>query len=89
MPKVSLHFRINKPYKKWKKDFDSQSMAREKLGIKILHINHEPNNERKIQGIMEVSSLENFKKSARIEELNKNGHNITASLLDNNLDWDY
>ena len=47
MPKVSLHFRINKPYKKWKKDFDSQSMAREKLGIKILHINHEPNNERK------------------------------------------
>ena len=32
---------------------------------------------------MEVSSLEGFKKSVQIEELNKKGHNIIANLLKN------
>lgn len=88
MPKISLQFKINRPFKKWKKDFDSQAAIREKLGIKVLHINHEPNNEREIQGVMEVSSLDGFKKSARVEELNRNGHGIVTSLLEANSDHD-
>tara|TARA_B100000686_G_C16415882_1_gene774593 strand:- start:484 stop:753 length:270 start_codon:yes stop_codon:yes gene_type:complete len=89
MPKVALSFKINRPFKKWKRDFDSQTKIRERLGIKVLHINHEPNNEREIQGIMEVSSLEGFKKSVQIEELNKKGHNIIANLLKNDFNLDH
>ena len=88
MPKISLHFKINKPFKKWKKDFDSQATIREELGIKVLHIDHEPYNEREIQGVMEVSSLDGFKKSAHVEELNRNGHAIVTSLLKTNSDQD-
>ena len=89
MPKVSLHFKIHQPFKKWKENFDSQAETREKLGIKVIYIKHEPNNEREISGIMEVTSLEGFKKYAHFEHLNKRGHNIVANLVENNPDSDY
>lgn len=88
MSRVSLNFKIDVPFRTWKKNFDSQAITREKLGIKVLHINHEPNNEQEIRGIMEVSSLDSFKKITRIDELNKKGHKIVATLLENNLDKD-
>ena len=43
---------------------------------------------REIQVLMGISSLDNFKKYAKVKELNKKGHKIITNLLKNNPDWD-